>query len=180
MAELLIATAVISIIMLGIVSADYAMQKFYKTSSTGAVSGFNTIAMINNIYSVAFGAVGTAADLGIKVDPSIFDSSGGGASTVIGNQTFCIRTAQGPDSWECYTKVAGTPDNLYRCTKAAAGVCTNTDTYVAPINSMTAKFVPNSAVSSQRLVFTFTLTVPDTDTTTKIYTTSVTPPNHRL
>ncbi len=180
LSELMIAMVIVGIIMLGVVSADYAIQKFYTNSSKGAVSGFNAIAMMDNITAVALTATGTMADPGIQVDSTILDNSGGGTGYTIGNNTFCIRSQVNP--WQCYTTIAanGTTTYLYNCTKANPANCADTDTKIAQITSMTAKFVLVPTQGTQSLLFTFTLTVPDTDTTTKTYSTSVTPPNHRL
>lgn len=179
LSELLIATVIVGIIMLGVVSADFAIQKFYKDSSTGAVTGFNTIAMINNINNAAFNAVGSitpVADKGILIDTSIT----GGLDSVAAN-TFCFRTTQNPP-WQCYSGLLDASNvlNLYSCSKNSASSCATTDTKLAPITSVQASFTVVTTAGSQRCLFTVTLQVPDTNNTTKTYVSSISPPNHRL
>lgn len=178
--ELLIATVIIGIIMLGVVSADYAIQKFYTDSSKGAVSGFNTIALINHITAVAREAQGSftnPADKGILIDTSIT----GGLDTVAVN-TLCIRfTETGPNNWQCYSRLtAGDGFNyLYTC-KNNGSICATTDEQLARVNTIEASFASNTNTNTQSCLFTLRLQVPDTDSTTKTYLTSITPANHRL
>ena len=182
LAELMIAMVIVGIIMLGVVSSDYAIQRFYKDSSTGTVSGFNAIAMMNYISAVALKAQGTKVDPGIMVDSSILDPAApNGTGYTIGDRTFCIRTVQNPNSWQCFSAIGGVGTTaLYYCTKLSPAVCVNTDTKLASLTRMLGKFVLVTTAGSQRLLFTYTLFVPDTDTTNKTYVTSITPPNHRL
>ena len=185
--ELIIAMVIVGIIMMGIVSADFAIQKFYKDSSTGAVAGFNTIAMINNISTAAFSAEGSftnPTDKGILIDTTITNGTDD-----LGANTFCIKTNRTGVPWECYSAILDasvTPVlNLYSCTRNSpvnnATICLNTENKLAPITSISsAQFSLVTTAGIQRCLFTFQLQVPDTSSTTKIYSASITPPKHRL
>jgi prepilin-type N-terminal cleavage/methylation domain-containing protein len=179
--ELLIATFIVGIIMLGVVSADYAIQKFYADSSKGAVSGFKTIALINHISAVARNAQGSftnPSNRGILIDTSIV-----GGGDLVALNTLCIRFAEnGPNNWQCYSRLtaADTFNYLYTCLKSNAAICATTDEQLARVNTIEASFTSNTNENTQRCLFTLTLKVPETDTTTKTYLTSITPTNHRL
>ncbi len=182
LSELLISAVIVGIVMLGVVSADFAIQKFYRDSSSGAVSGFNAIAMLNNISNTAYRATGSftnssgISDPGILVDTSIATANG---ASGVGAKTFCIRTTDNPP-WQCYYR--DDDGYLYYCSKNSATICTLSDTKVRleRLTSMSASFVSNTNVGSQSCIFTISLTVPDTDSTTKTYTAKISPPNHRL
>jgi prepilin-type N-terminal cleavage/methylation domain-containing protein len=114
--ELLIASVLIGIIMLGIVSVDYATrQSHQKTTATGQLA-MSTGGMLLDIMknsSLAVGDAATANNSGIYVSP--------------GGNTACFRQdlLQTPsnytdDSWICYTESA---NNLLKCTRTASGDC---------------------------------------------------------
>lgn len=182
--ELMISMAIVGIVMLGVVSADFAMQRFYNDSKNKVVSGFNAIGMVQNINNAAFNAQGSFTnpdDKGIVIDSSIATAGG----TAVGQNTFCFRNYADPTHiWQCYSILTSSGLNyLYTCNKSANPPntsCNITDTQIARITSMSASFTVDASQGTQRCLFKYTLVVPDSDNTTRTYTASMSPPNYRL
>ena len=108
--EILVATMLVAIVMLGAVSVDYAVRNARKSASQDASLTMRTQATMLLISRDANAAVGDASD------PGIVDSPAVGA--------LCIRKEKGgdintysDDEWTCYWQ-NGT--NIYRCLKDIA------------------------------------------------------------
>lgn len=184
LSELIVSMTIVGIVMIGIVSADYAIQRFYKDSAAGALSGFDAIAMMNNISNNTIKSEGNISDKGIRIDTSIT-----GGVDAVAEKTFCIRVSTNPVNWTCYTQLtaADTFDYLYSCSKNAPATCALTDEILGKLvkaagaGGVSASFTLNAATGAQRCAFNFSLTVPNPDeVTTKTVNTSITPPNCRL
>jgi|GEM_PF-4341903 len=169
--ELIIATAVVGIIMIGVVSSDYAIRKQSDSAFNSNLSGLNAQGMLTHVLNSAQLATGMNIDKGILI----------GAAGVGDAGSFCVRTVFSPANWVCYTSSAG---RLYTCTKAAivAGVqCSAATTNLGAINgTVTPTFTLSNTAGSQQLIFTVTLTVNDSSVAggTRSVTGSITPKLH--
>ena len=179
--ELIVSTAVVGIIMMGVVSTDSAIRRQTNTSFQNAQASLNPQGILAHIMNSAFNATGTPAD------PGIYIGTGGLAAN-----TMCFRTAKAPDNWVCYTNL-GT--NLYTCTGGAQGDCTAANQDLGALfntgatgaawgtanSSLTANFVMDNTVGSQQILFTVSINVPDPSnrvTGMKTATASVSPPTY--
>ena len=174
--ELLIATAVVGIIMMGVMSADYAIRKQSVTASSSASANLYAQSIVTNIINNAYKATGSITDKGILIDTSL-----GGPDTVAAG-SFCARTDTVPD-WVCYTVIPALNGNLYTCPKSPTpGACALSDKNLGKIISVTPQFTLVGAVGSQQLTFTVTLTVEDQSLPShqRSLTTSISPPGHRI
>jgi prepilin-type N-terminal cleavage/methylation domain-containing protein len=181
--ELIVATSLVGIILLAIVSTDYALRNQYKAMSTSGISGLSASAVLNHIMGNAVQAVGSvtpdASQTGVLIGPT-------GA---LGANTFCIRrpVAAGtsdPLIWTCYSTVTVSGKNyMYNCTPTPAGDCSTASVgyqNLGEITGVTAGFTQNPGAGSQQMVFTSQVTVPDGKGGTLVYSATVSPPMHRL
>jgi Tfp pilus assembly major pilin PilA len=194
--ELVVATFVIAIIMIAVVSADYAIRKRNVSAFQNTSSGLVGQILLHHIMTSAFQAVGSTvnpADSGILIGTAGTGDAG----------TFCIRTVKSPDTWICYSMINANPATLYTCSRAAAGQCVGTDTGYSALGKVDVSvsadvtnanagvytlFTANSTLGSQQMVFTVTVRAlsPDTtaanvaNATSKPLTASISPPMHRI
>lgn len=153
--ELLISIIIVGVIMMGVVSSDYAIRKHSDSATNSASASINLQGYVAHILNNASLAIGNAADKGILIGAEIADVN-----------SFCIRIASTP-TWRCYTGLGA--GSLYTCTKAAAGTCTAVDTgytSLGTVSSVVPTFTLNSAVGTSQVVFGVTVTVADTSTST--------------
>lgn len=127
--ELMVATILVGIVMVGTVSVDFAVHSIRKTTADGATLALQTSAAMLDITTNMAKAVGDAQSLGVETDNP--------ACTVAApcRLWFCGRqdTDNDPntytgDVWTCYWKPNSTTDpNIYKYTRTAAqgaGACT--------------------------------------------------------
>jgi type II secretory pathway pseudopilin PulG len=113
--ELLVATALVGIVMLGTVSVDFAIHNIKKNNTDSATLAMQTSAAMIEMTSHIQKAVGDAQDLGIQID------------TGTPKTWFCVRedTDNNPDdytgdTWTCYYKPTGAANpNIYTCVKSS-------------------------------------------------------------
>ena len=154
--ELLIATVIVGIIMLGVVSSDYAIRKQANYAAISAIASINAQSIINHILYNASLAIGSSTDKGILIGAEI----GPGVQA----SSFCSRKVIGPpESWVCYTVLA---PSLYTCVKPSKGECSVSDTNLGGIASMSPIFTLNNAQGSQMIRFLITVTVLDASSAT--------------
>lgn len=138
--ELLIATMIFSIVMLGAFSVDFALRQSQQSTSRNALVAMRTAATMLHIVRNAQLATGSQNNLGIRTD--LFPS------------TLCIRTedplnrnpdpsSYADDIWTCYTR---TNNDIRACRRGGGGnlpanPCTNVDEQVG-----TAGMNPNGFV----------------------------------
>lgn len=156
--ELIIASAVISIIMLGILTTMNALQKDTKSFSGGYYVNQQTNNILNHMATAASLAFGSPNDPGI-VGVSNFDGGAGnwlvvgglGSDPFTADKTFCIHqnVSQGDTNWPgtvdtnverwlCYTAPQGTNGdyNVYWCSRNSAGACLTTDRVIGKARSV--------------------------------------------
>ena len=173
--ELLMTTAIVGIIMLGVVSVDYALRKQNRSSYGSLLSLLGAQSIAQRVITEATKAVGTSADPGIVVGSQ---TGGPGPVRITDVNTFCIRRdmKNTPTSWVCYWRSTTLADtvtgmvNFYTCTKSlpAGSVigqgCSSADTNLGPVVKVVAsfdKFVSTTTPGLQKLLFTVTVTVTD-------------------
>jgi len=157
--ELLVATTVIGIIMIGVVSSDSAIRKNAQNQNAGTLLTLNTRALVNVMISNASLATGYKSDPGFDFPPN--------AVLTIQNtppSSFCVRQDMNintkvpnntpedysDDRWACYTVIA---PNLYACLKASKNSsCLASDTLVGPVVSLAVNFNDTSDVFSVTIV----------------------------
>ncbi|MDP2654541.1 MAG: hypothetical protein Q8Q08_11015 [Candidatus Omnitrophota bacterium] len=120
--ELIVATILVGIVMVGTVSVDYAIRRTRQSTSFSGINSLETSATLLHISRNIALAVGDQQNSGI------FDLAGGGSDG------FCIRqdilTTPGDytdDEWKCYTRIA---QRIHFCTKTAVQgplACVGTD-----------------------------------------------------
>lgn len=124
--EIIIASTVVGIIMLGIVTSNISLQKNSQDSSNSYFISSTTQTMLNQILKDASLAVGTPSSRGIAI------GTGGTPSTGDAN-TFCIQQEAAPTSsvrfWKCYTWVQATY-GVYSCTRASLGSCNSSNNFL--------------------------------------------------
>ena len=138
--ELLIATIVVGIIMLGVASSDFAVRKNTKNQSAGALLTLNTRSIIEHISKNASMATG------MKNDQGFYNVTG--AAVAAGN--FCIRQDidisgnflntsgdYNDDNWKCYTVAANNITTCIKSTANKANACINTDNKYASLGALT-------------------------------------------
>ena len=116
--ELLIATGMIGVVMLGMVSVDYATRKSQITSSRSTHLAMRLGAMMIHITRNCSLAIGDNANSGIRIlDTGPVDS-----------RYLCVRQDlagspdnYGDDTWMCYTKRSN--GNIYWCTPGTWIAC---------------------------------------------------------
>jgi hypothetical protein len=130
--ELIIASLIVSMVVAGVFSAEYALRRTSETGSEDTRTGIQTKALAAIVRSSIRAVHGYIGNTGI--------------STNLGTKTMCFRhdiaVLPGPqyspdnyndDSWTCYTQIV---TNVYRCERTPnAGVCTNADTLVGALAS---------------------------------------------
>ena len=146
--ELLIATTIVGIIMMGVVSSDYAVRKSFQSQSADALLSLHTRVIVNDIIKNAALASGYKNDLGIRT---------------LDANNFCIR--QDPknlptpmdysdDPWVCYTTVPNSA--LYTCAKPAGAVppaaCATSDQKLGAVVSVAPSFDPATDTFSVTIV----------------------------
>lgn len=135
--ELLVASIIMMIVMVGVVSIDYAIRSSQKSASADALLPMRTSAMMLRISRDAALAVGDLSSPGV-------DTASGG---------LCFRQESGgdvnvytDDIWVCYSMDGTT---LRRCTKDIAtgpGACAGSDPEVGQAVSATGSFVFDEAL----------------------------------
>ncbi len=128
MVELVVATVMISVIMLGTISATYALKNFGNSTSSDAFLAMETAAMVLQIEQTALKAIGDITDPGLVITDNFATTQG---------KSLCIRTEivdpptpgnYTDDQWVCYWQSNAQPE-IYRCLRTAAqgsGLCTGT------------------------------------------------------
>ncbi len=130
--EILVATMLVGIVMLGAVSVDYAVRSARKSASQDSSLSIRTQATLVRITRDASAAVGDFSS------PGIDDTTGG---------ALCMRKELGgdlntydDDQWICYWKSV---TKIYRCERTIAagpGACATSDAEVGTVCSAASCF----------------------------------------
>jgi prepilin-type N-terminal cleavage/methylation domain-containing protein len=117
--ELLVATTLVGIVMIGTMSVDFAVHSMRKSTADSSGVALQTSATMLDISNTMAKAVGDGQDLGIRLDNPF--ATAANPSRV----WFCARQDKdndpndyNDDEWVCYWKPAATTNvNIYKCTK---------------------------------------------------------------
>lgn len=163
--ELIVSLGIISVVMLGVVSSDYAIRKQAEMAQSGSLVAVNAHGILQHMITNAYSAVGSGLDSGIS--PAPFNPAA---------QSFCIRRHQDPEDsssaliWACYTNSAGLANKgtLYYCTRSAPGDCVSGDSdysNLGDVFSVTPVFQTDASQSTAQILFIFTVKVEDPSST---------------
>jgi hypothetical protein len=148
LAELIVSTFLVSIVVLTIAATDYSLRRMDKNSTSDTKLLFQLNALSESIRLDVKRVHGYAGDTGITVDTA--------------NQTICFRydapepTDYTPqtytdDHWSCYTQLAS-DTRVFQCTFDGAsgptGQCAATDTYVGSLvtDQFTNTLITNASI----------------------------------
>lgn len=129
LAELLVSTVIIGVIMMGIVSVDYALRSTDQQQSRSSITAIRTAAVLDDIVKTSTQASGDAATRCVQI----------GNITTNATNYICIYRDYGTpaeysdDNWQCFTRI-GT--NIHKCTRSLAadkGQCATTDPIVGSV-----------------------------------------------
>ena len=119
--ELLVATALVGIVMVGTLSVDSAVHRIRKTTSDSGTVALQTSATMLRITTDVAQAVGDAQNPGI-LDCRVNNVNYPSCQSILTNPTFCVRqdisdiNVYTDDKWVCYWKPLTTQDpQIYRC-----------------------------------------------------------------
>lgn len=194
--ELILATAVVGIVMLGVVSSDYAIRRQNDTLMQSSQAAIFAQSMLTPIMNSAFQAKGSnALDRGVAI--------GAASGMGIADNTFCLRVQHVPadpaDKWDCYSNVAG--GSLYQCKGVAVPAnCgagntklgdlfndANSETNISGAppagknRSLTVSFIVDNTPGAQQIAFTASVVVRDNSvpvTNKKTVVGTVNPPQY--
>ena len=142
--ELLIATLLLGIVMVGIASVDYAANQVQLKSSRSAILAMRTSA--------------TLLDISKNAGPVMGDQNNSGVS---GN---CFRqdlnatptpSIYTDDSWICYTIVSNA---VYKCTRASAGACTSADENIGAATALAVSYAGDRTLGTQNSYIDISIT----------------------
>jgi len=155
--ELVVATALVGIVMVGTVSVDYAIRSMRKTTANSASVAIQTSATMTYIANDVAQATGDASDVGILDCTQDNDETIYPLCDLRDNPTFCIRQDQnGPDAfadytddlWVCYWKPLDPTDaNIYTCQQATPGECATSNDVIGTAACTDAPTCSNYAFS---------------------------------
>ena len=138
--ELMVSTMLVGIVMLGAISANYAILKSRREATDSASLAMQTSAIILNITRNASNAVGDANNPGMVM-------------VTIGSD-FCFRQDipvtpgdYADDTWKCYTRIS---EKIYMCERTSAegsGLCIATDHVLGTVFSFNPTITTNEATS---------------------------------
>ncbi len=118
--ELVIASILVGIVMLGIYSVDYALRGSRAAASDDSLLAMKTWATMGHITQNAKLAVGDISDPGIA-------ASSGNNYLCFRQDTTITPNNYNDDVWQCYSKLS---NNIHACAKTAGAgpsACANTD-----------------------------------------------------
>ena len=155
LAELLITTMIIGIVMIGIVSVDYAVRSSDQQQSRTSLVSLRTSAALEDIVTTATQAFGDSATRCIQMGNLTTDNT---------NYICVYRDSGSPavysdDSWQCYTRRS---TDVHKCTRSLAsdkGACAAADPVIGTvtIDTFDAPDTPVFVATSPDFYFQITL-----------------------
>jgi hypothetical protein len=137
--EMILATAIVGVVAMGIVSSEQALRKHGASTMESTSANVSSKEILNHVLNTASQAVGNTGD------PGIIAASG----------SLSVRVNDQPPTWVSYTLVG---NSLYTC--AGTGPCTSGNTLLGQSGKTTA-FNPNFTVNNS--VFSVSVSVNDAD-----------------
>lgn len=155
LAELFVSTVIIGIIMMGVVSVDFALRSTEQQQSRSSIVSIRTSAVLEDIVKTASQAYGDAASQCIQL----------GNITTNSTNYICVYRDYGSpsdysdDNWQCYTRI-GT--DIHKCTRSLGsgkGNCLSTDLKIGTVTVDTFDAPDTPVVVSTSPDFYFSVTV---------------------
>ena len=155
LAELLVTTMIIGVVMMGMVSVDFAIRSNDQQQSRLSVATLRTAATIQDVVATATQAFGDMTTRCIQTANLTTDAT----------NYICIYRDWGTpanytdDSWQCYTRHG---NNLHKCTRtlvADKGACTNAAPIIGTvtIDTFNAPDTPVFMTTSPNFYFQITI-----------------------
>jgi prepilin-type N-terminal cleavage/methylation domain-containing protein len=129
LAELLVTTMIIGVIMIGMVSVDYAIRTNDQEQSRSSIATLRTSATLQDIVATATQASGDAATRCVQMANLTTDAT----NYICIYRDFGTPSVFTDDSWTCYTRHV---NNLHKCTRtivSGKGTCATTDPIVGTV-----------------------------------------------
>ena len=171
--ELLVSTALVGIIMVGVVSVDYATRMSQQKASRSGLVAMHTSTTMLEIVQKA------------NITNGIQSVNNSRCVICVNTSDCCFRqdSSNTPalytdDTFACYTKI-GT--NIYKCTRASAGSCVGTDPLLGTAVSLDISLVQDNTLANQTFYISIALsdrynaaaaagmTNPQIDLTTRVF-----------
>lgn len=133
LAELLITTIIIGVVMVGMVSVDFAIRSNDQQQSRTSIATLRTSATLQEIVSTISQGFGDAASRCVQIGSITADST----NYICIYRDFGTPADYSDDVWHCFTR-HGT--NLHKCTRTLAdgkGSCVNTDPIIGTVTADT-------------------------------------------
>lgn len=155
LAELLVTTMIIGVIMVGMVSVDYALRTNEQQQSRTSVANLRTAATLQDIVTAATQAYGDVATRCVQMANLPTNST----------NYICVYRDYGTpanfadDNWQCYTRHT---TNIHKCTRTVAagkGVCATTDPVIGAVTIDTFNNPDTPVVVSTSPDFYFQITL---------------------
>lgn len=155
LAELLITIMIVGIVMMGMVSVDYALRSSEQQQTRTSVATLRTSAVLQDIVTTATQAFGDSATRCIQMANLTTDAT----NYICMYRDFGTPSDYSDDSWLCYTR-NGT--NVHKCTRtlvSGKGACAATDpvTGAVTIDTFDAPDTPVVVATSPDFYFQVTL-----------------------
>jgi type II secretory pathway pseudopilin PulG len=160
--EIVLSTIIVSILMMGIISANVTLQKSAMDASNSFFVTSTTQSALTKILDDASQATGYLSNVGIAIGTGTSPlGNGSNAPSAGGANNFCfavpVTSANGwfppntSQAWSCYT---WSNNNIYNCTRPTAGTCPTTSTWIGSskqVPTVTATLI-NTGGSQRALV----------------------------
>ena len=155
LAELLVTTMIIGVVMIGMVSVDYAIRTDEQQQSRTSIATLRTQATIQDIVATATQASGDMITQCVQLANLTTDTT----NYICFYRDFGTPSDFTDDSWQCYTRHT---NNLHKCTRTLAqgkGACVNTDPIVGTVtmDTFNAPDTPFVVTTSPNFYFQITI-----------------------
>jgi prepilin-type N-terminal cleavage/methylation domain-containing protein len=133
LAELLITTIIIGIVMVGLVSIDFAIRSNEQQQSRTSLATIRTSAVLQDIVTTASQAFGNATTQCVQIGNITTDTT----NYICIYRDYGTPSDNSDDSWQCYTR-HGT--DLHKCTRTVGngkGSCADTDPIIGTVTADT-------------------------------------------
>ncbi len=155
LAELLVTTMIVGVIMIGMVSVDYAIRSNDQQQSRAALATLRTAATLQDIVATATQAFGDMSTRCVQMANLTTDAT----NYICIYRDFGTPVDYSDDSWQCYTRHV---NNLHKCTRTLAsgkGACANTSPIVGTvtIDTFSAPDTPIFITTSPNFYFQVTI-----------------------
>lgn len=165
--EIIVASMIVAVAMLGIITSNISLQKNAQDTSNAFYVASMTQQMLNQILLDASLAVGTGSNPGVAIATGTAMGNGYNTVSTGDAKSFCFyhydpANTTNPGSWACYTWDSSS-NGIYYCTRSSAGACSTSTAFLGkskdPFSlSSNPNFIMTTTASGhQRVLFYITL-----------------------